>query len=69
MTDPFDLPAEDFDAIARAIASDQSPVGIDAKRTHVVILHLLLDLQGRLARLEARLEARLDAASPPPSDS
>lgn len=53
----LDLPADDLDAIARAIASDQSPVGIDAKQTHAVILHLLLDLQDRLARLEARLDA------------
>ncbi|OZC01408.1 hypothetical protein [Rubricoccus marinus] len=53
----LDLPTEDYDALALAIASDQSPVGIDAKKTHVVILHLLLDLQDRLARLEARLDA------------
>jgi hypothetical protein len=59
MTDAsrLDLPTEEVDAIARAIASDQSPVGIDAKKTHAVILHLLLDLQDRLARLEARLGA------------
>lgn len=59
MTEPsrLDLPAGDLDAIARAIASDSSPVGIDAKKTHAVILHLLLDLQDRLARIEARLDA------------
>ena len=59
MTDAsrLDLPADEIDALARAIASEGSPVGIDAKRTHAVILHLLLDLQDRLARLEARLDA------------
>lgn len=59
MTDSsrLDLPAEDYTALARAIASDESPVGIDAKKTHVVILHLLLDLQDRLARMEDRLDA------------
>lgn len=57
MTDHLDLPTDEYDALARAIASDTSPVGIDAKTTHVVILHLLLDLQERLARLEARLDA------------
>lgn len=51
--DRLALPPEDYDALARAIASDESPVGIDTKKTHVVILHLLLDLQNRLARLEA----------------
>ena len=55
MTDRLDLPTDDFDALARAIASDTSPVGIDAKKTHVVILHLLLDIQDRLAQIEARL--------------
>lgn len=59
LADRLDLPAAELDALARAIASDQSPVGIDAKKTHVVILHLLLDLQDRLARLEARLDATL----------
>ncbi|GAB5550131.1 MAG: hypothetical protein SangKO_098910 [Sandaracinaceae bacterium] len=55
--DRLDLPTEDYESLARVIASDQSPVGIDAKKTHVVILHLLLDIQDRLARLEARLDA------------
>lgn len=58
--DRLDVPPDDYAALADALASEQSPVGIDAKKTHVVILHLLLDLQDRLARLEARLDA-LDA--------
>ena len=60
MTDRLDVPPAAYQALADALASDQSPVGIDAKKTHVVILHLLLDLQDRLARLEERLDA-LDA--------
>lgn len=56
MTDRLDVPQDAYDALARAIASDQSPVGIDAKRTHVVILHLLIDIQHRLSRLEDRLD-------------
>lgn len=55
--DRIDVPADDYAALADALASDQSPVGIDAKKTHVVIIHLLLDLQDRLARLEQRLDA------------
>lgn len=54
MTDRLKVPKHDYDALTQAIASDESPVGIDAKQTHVVILHLLLDIQDRLARLEAR---------------
>ena len=53
-----ELSQADYDRIAEAIASDASPVGIDAKKTHVLILHVLLDLQRRLERLEQRLEQR-----------
>jgi len=31
-----------FDAIAEEIHSDKSPVGIDAKKTHVLILEKLI---------------------------
>ena len=51
------VPDEAYQFLAQALASDDSPVGIDAKKTHVMILHLLLDIQDRLGRLEARLEA------------
>lgn len=55
--DRIAVPPERAAAIAARIGSDASPVGIDAKATHVAILHLLLDLQGRLAAIEARLDA------------
>ena len=45
---------EDYRRIAREIASDASPVGIDAKKTHVMILHKLEQIERRLAALEAR---------------
>jgi hypothetical protein len=51
----LNVPAAEYRTLAEALASDESPVGIDAKKTHVVILHLLLDLQDRLSRLEERL--------------
>lgn len=57
IADRIDVPADDYAELAKALASDASPVGIDAKKTHVVILHLLLDLQDRLARMEDRLDA------------
>lgn len=45
-----------FDAIAKAIHSDQSPVGIDAKKTHVIILQKLLDIEERLKSLEKKID-------------
>jgi len=42
----------DFDKIAQEIESDASPVGIDAKKTHVLILHKLELISQRLERLE-----------------
>lgn len=52
----MDVPEERYDALLREIASDRSPVGIDAAKTHVMILHLLEDLGRRLERIEARME-------------
>ena len=45
---------EQYEKIERLIASDDSPVGIDAKKTHVLILHTLLAIEERLARLERK---------------
>ncbi len=48
-----DVPETEFQAIEQMIASDDSPVGIDAKKTHVLILHSLRSIEQRLTRLEA----------------
>lgn len=53
-----DIPESEYLAIEELIASDQSPVGIDAKKTHVMILHKLARIEDRLARLEAALPDR-----------
>lgn len=45
-----------FEAIAQEIHSDSSPVGIDAKKTHIIILEKLLQLEKRLARIEQKLD-------------
>lgn len=47
----------DYERIASEIASADSVVGIDAKKTHIMILHLLEDIQQRLERIEQRMEA------------
>lgn len=51
------VPDDAYRTLAEAVTSDDSPVGIDAKKTHVMIIHLLLDIQDRLGRLEARVSA------------
>ncbi len=50
-----EIPAAAYDRIARLIESDESPVGIDAKKTHVIILHMLEEMEARLRRIEERL--------------
>lgn len=47
------IPDDTYERIEQSIASDDSPVGIDAKKTHVMILHKLEQIEGRLQRLEA----------------
>ncbi len=45
-----------YDEIAAEIHSDSSPVGIDAKKTHILILHLLQQLDERLERIEKQVD-------------
>ncbi len=54
-----DVPASAYDEIEELIASEDSPVGIDAKKTHVIIIHKLLQIEERLEKLE-RLVAGKD---------
>jgi hypothetical protein len=44
---------EDYESISELIASDESPVGIDAKKTHVLILKKLIEIERRLERIES----------------
>jgi hypothetical protein len=48
------IPPEEYAALEREIHSDDSPVGIDAKKTHILILHKLAQIERRLERLERR---------------
>ena len=54
-----EVPASDYGEIEELIASEDSPVGIDAKKTHVIIIHKLLQIEERLAKLD-RLIASQD---------
>ena len=52
----MEIDKEEYERIAAEIHSDQSPVGIDAKKTHILILHMLSDLRQRLERIEKRID-------------
>ena len=38
--------------IEKVISSDNSPVGIDAKKTHIIIINKLVEIEKRLETLE-----------------
>jgi len=40
--------------IEKVITSKDSPVGIDAKKTHIIIINKLVEIEKRLDRLEAK---------------
>jgi len=48
----MNIDQETHDRIAALIHSDESPVGIDAKKTHILILHKLEQIEKRLDALE-----------------
>lgn len=49
------VPDQRYAEIAREIESPDSPVGIDAKKTHILILHMLERIEKRLDAIEAEL--------------
>ena len=48
----LNIDADEYDQIAKEIHSDSSPVGIDAKKTHILILKQLLLLHERLDQIQ-----------------
>lgn len=50
----LNISEKDYEEILEQIESDDSPVGIDAGKTHVLILHKLINLERRLEALEMR---------------
>jgi len=50
-----DIPENVYRDIEAFISSASSAVGIDALKTHVVILHKLMEIERRLDRIEERL--------------
>ncbi|MCC5942883.1 MAG: hypothetical protein JJU37_15175 [Balneolaceae bacterium] len=51
-----EVPEKAYKEIERIIGSDQSVVGIDAKKTHIIIIHMLQQLDSRLDAIEKRLK-------------
>ncbi len=45
-----------YNEIAELIHSDESPVGIDAKKTHILIIHKLIQIEQRLDALEKQVQ-------------
>ncbi len=50
----MDIDEKTYNEIAEMIHSDQSPVGIDAKKTHILILYKLTQIEKRLEELEKK---------------
>ena len=53
--DPLAQPKADFEKIVQQISLPDSPVGIDAKYTHALIITYLQQITARLDQLEERL--------------
>jgi len=47
----IDVPKETYDRLKKLIASDNSPVGIDATKTHIHILYRLMEIDRKLDTL------------------
>ena len=50
------VPEAEYERLSAELASDESPVGIDAKKAHIIILHKLMEIEARLARIERELQ-------------
>ena len=48
------IPQEDYERLEEKIKNDSSPVGFDAKKTHVIILYKLEQIEKRLEIIEEK---------------
>ncbi len=46
------IPKAEYEAIEAMINSTESVLGIDAKKTHIIIIHKLMEIERRLKALE-----------------
>ncbi len=54
----IEISEADPQRIEELIASEESPVGIDAKKTHVLIIQKLLQIEQRLDSIERLISER-----------
>ena len=52
----YEIPRAEYEAIEKMISSEESVVGIDAKKTHIIIIHKLMEIERRLKALEEKRE-------------
>ncbi len=57
MEDPLSKSKESFESLIAQISVSDSPVGIDAKYTHAIIIDFLRQISQRLDRIEQRLDS------------
>lgn len=50
----LNISEREYEEILEQIKSDESPVGIDAGKTHVLILQKLMNIEDRLEALEMK---------------
>lgn len=50
----LNISKQEYEEILEEIKSDDSPVGIDAGKTHVLILQKLMNIENRLEALEMK---------------
>ena len=48
----LEVDSDKKEEIANVISSSDSPVGIDAKKTHIIIINKLVEIERRLTELE-----------------
>ena len=58
MTDPLAKPRDEFNELIAQLSSPDSPVGIDAKYTHAVIIDYLRQISARLDALETIVKTK-----------
>ena len=52
------VPEKDYIEIEKWIKSDESVVGIDAKETHIIIIHKLMTLEKEISKLKKKLKKK-----------
>ncbi len=50
------VPRESYEEIEKIIGSEESVVGIDAKKTHIIIIHKLMEIEKRIEALESNMK-------------